>query len=286
MWYISTAKHLERTAPWLENLPGGVTYLKKVICEDSLGICAGLDKIFETNHAKWHCEWREVAYDEDATKRFRQFMNTDAHKDDNEQIEYVDMRKQRHPNTYALPDITGPAAFVKESAPAEGSPEAEGWSWIFGGKADEYTRNLGYAILHGTNELAVFFARAAGEQTGGQWFCTQNLSPNKQSMTISRGLIGQLVSGVITLAEPIYKATYDLNTGKGLANPALNISTFHIRETNDGDVLVWAPPADVMAAAFLKQAQAANEAAGFVHPGPCKDGVNPLPTKKVDPLDW
>lgn len=122
----------------------------------------------------------------------------------------------------------------------------------------------------------------------GQWYCTQNMSPNKQSKTISRGLVAQLVNGTVTVAEPIWKATYDLNTGKGIANPALNLSTFHVRETTDGDVMVWAPSPEAMSAAFLKQAQAANEAAGFVHPGPCKDGVTVAPstTKKVDPLDW
>ena len=38
MYYISTAKHLQRTAPWLAELEGGIDYLKKVVIEDSLGI--------------------------------------------------------------------------------------------------------------------------------------------------------------------------------------------------------------------------------------------------------
>merc|ERR1719401_1177060 len=77
MYYISTAKHLERTAPWLENLPGGIGYLKKVVCEDSLGICQDLEEMLEKNHRSYQDEWKSVAYDEDLRKKFKQFVNTD-----------------------------------------------------------------------------------------------------------------------------------------------------------------------------------------------------------------
>jgi nitrite reductase (NAD(P)H) len=44
MFYIRTADRLQRTARWIENLPGGVNYLRQVIVDDSLGICAELEK--------------------------------------------------------------------------------------------------------------------------------------------------------------------------------------------------------------------------------------------------
>src|SRR6185295_1471030 len=43
MFYIRTADRLQRTATWLNNLEGGVDYLKQVIIGDSLGICAELE---------------------------------------------------------------------------------------------------------------------------------------------------------------------------------------------------------------------------------------------------
>src|SRR3546814_2744554 len=43
MYYIRTADRLQRTAPWLEELEGGLDGLRGVIFDDSLGICADLD---------------------------------------------------------------------------------------------------------------------------------------------------------------------------------------------------------------------------------------------------
>ena len=34
MFYIRTADKLQRTARWMENLPGGIKYLREVILED------------------------------------------------------------------------------------------------------------------------------------------------------------------------------------------------------------------------------------------------------------
>ena len=71
-YYISTAKHLQRTAPWLAELEGGIEYLKKVVLEDSLGICDDLEKMIERNRGNEKCEWKEVAYDEELRKKFKQ----------------------------------------------------------------------------------------------------------------------------------------------------------------------------------------------------------------------
>lgn len=43
MFYIRTADRLQRTAPWIEELEGGLDHLRAVIVDDSLGICAELD---------------------------------------------------------------------------------------------------------------------------------------------------------------------------------------------------------------------------------------------------
>merc|ERR1719261_868302 len=69
MFYISTAKHLQRTAPWLEELPGGIEYLKQVVIEDKLGICFELEALLEHAHSTYKCEWKEVAYDDSLTKK-------------------------------------------------------------------------------------------------------------------------------------------------------------------------------------------------------------------------
>ena len=43
MFYIRTADRLQRTAAWIEALDGGLDYLRAVVVDDSLGICAELE---------------------------------------------------------------------------------------------------------------------------------------------------------------------------------------------------------------------------------------------------
>ena len=38
MFYIRTADRLQRTAPWLEDLDGGLDHVREVVCDDSLGL--------------------------------------------------------------------------------------------------------------------------------------------------------------------------------------------------------------------------------------------------------
>jgi len=278
MFYITTAKHLERTAPWQAGLEGGIEFLRKVVIEDSLGICEDLDNLMEQNKKNWHCEWKAVAYEEELQKKFHQFVNTkETH--DSEHVEYVDARGQRHPNTYSPPDITGPALYSKDAPSSD-------WEWISAGKASDYPRNGGLAVKHGSNELAVFHLPNHASEL--QWLAVQNICPNKQARTISRGLVGELASGVITLADPIYKTTYDLRTGTGIANPNLNLSTFETKVDADGQVLVMVPPSEHMKKAFDEQIDKAYELAGMENKkakaAPERKGpFNPADRKN---LDW
>ncbi|MCV6070698.1 hypothetical protein OFP26_34520, partial [Escherichia coli] len=44
MFYVSTADRLQRTSVWMENMEGGLNYLKQVILDDSLNLCDSLDE--------------------------------------------------------------------------------------------------------------------------------------------------------------------------------------------------------------------------------------------------
>lgn len=193
--------------------------------------------------------------------RASRFANTDA-THDSEQIEYIDMRGQRHPNTYSPPDITGPAIYSKDSA--------KDWEWIFAGNVSSYPPNGGLSVKHGTQELAVFHLPKQPEQ----WFCTQNLCPHKQARSISRGLVGEQPNGTLTVADPIYKTIYNLRTGEGISNSNFNLSTFNVK-VEDGRVLVQVPPWQVMEESFEKKIQESFKDAGREYKkksgGPLKD---------------
>ncbi|AMY24706.1 nitrite reductase large subunit [Rhodococcoides fascians] len=81
MFYVRTADRLQRTAPWLESLDGGLDHLKAVVCEDSLGIGAELEADMARHVAGYKDEWAGVLEDEEKLGRFVSFVNAPAEAD-------------------------------------------------------------------------------------------------------------------------------------------------------------------------------------------------------------
>ena len=77
MFYIRTGDRLQRTATWLENLEGGIDYVRKVVCEDSLGLGAELEADMQRHVESYACEWKKAINDPETLKRFRHFVNSD-----------------------------------------------------------------------------------------------------------------------------------------------------------------------------------------------------------------
>jgi nitrite reductase (NADH) large subunit len=75
MFYVRTAERLQRTAAWLESLEGGVDYLRTVIIDDALGICAELDEAMVRHVASYRDEWAGVLDDPERLQRFASFVN-------------------------------------------------------------------------------------------------------------------------------------------------------------------------------------------------------------------
>jgi len=82
MFYIRTADRLQRTSTWLENLEGGIDYVRQVVCEDSLGLAGGLEADMQKLVDTYECEWKKAIGDPEILKRFRHFVNSDK-PDDN-----------------------------------------------------------------------------------------------------------------------------------------------------------------------------------------------------------
>jgi nitrite reductase (NADH) large subunit len=76
MFYIRTGDRLQRTATWLENLEGGIEYVRKVVCEDSLGLAAELEADMQRFVDTYECEWKKAINDPETLKRFRHFVNS------------------------------------------------------------------------------------------------------------------------------------------------------------------------------------------------------------------
>jgi nitrite reductase (NADH) large subunit len=96
MFYIRTGDRLQRTSTWLENLEGGIEYVRQVVCQDSLGIGAELEADMDRVRANYACEWKVAIEDPQTLKRFRHFVNNDE-KDRN--VLFVEERGQIRPAT-------------------------------------------------------------------------------------------------------------------------------------------------------------------------------------------
>ncbi|HTP94291.1 MAG TPA: nitrite reductase large subunit NirB [Burkholderiales bacterium] len=77
MFYIRTGDRLQRTSTWLENLEGGIDYVREVVCEDSLGIGAELEADLQKLVDGYECEWKKAIDTPGIVKRFRHFVNSD-----------------------------------------------------------------------------------------------------------------------------------------------------------------------------------------------------------------
>jgi nitrite reductase (NADH) large subunit len=75
MFYIRTADRLQRTAPWLEAMDGGLDHLRDVVCNDSLGLAAEFEEAIERHVAGYVCEWKGVLDDPNKLSRFVSFVN-------------------------------------------------------------------------------------------------------------------------------------------------------------------------------------------------------------------
>jgi nitrite reductase (NADH) large subunit len=71
MFYIRTADRLQRTSTWMDNLEGGVDYLREVILEDSLGIGEELEQEMARVVESYQCEWQTTLNDPQRLALFR-----------------------------------------------------------------------------------------------------------------------------------------------------------------------------------------------------------------------
>ncbi len=94
MFYVRTADRLQRTSTWRDGLEGGLDYLKDVLIQDSLGLCADLEAQMQHVVATYQCEWKTAVTDPKVRARFRTFVNSEQA---DTQIVFVEERGQIRP---------------------------------------------------------------------------------------------------------------------------------------------------------------------------------------------
>lgn len=112
MFYIRTAAPLQRTSVWMENLEGGINYLREVIVDNKLGINDQLEADVAKLVEEFRCEWTDTVNDPAQLKRFAHFINSDQ-RDDN--VVFVQERAQHRPATFTEkhPEVKGDILHVE-----------------------------------------------------------------------------------------------------------------------------------------------------------------------------
>ncbi|MHA2939607.1 nitrite reductase large subunit NirB [Vibrio sp. RC27] len=106
MFYIRTADKLQRTSLWMDNLEGGIDYLRDVVINDKLSINHQLEQDVEKLIEEYRCEWTDAINSQEQLTRFSHFINSDQ-RDDN--VVFVSARDQHRPATFTEkhPELKG-----------------------------------------------------------------------------------------------------------------------------------------------------------------------------------
>ncbi|OBH06754.1 MULTISPECIES: nitrite reductase large subunit NirB, partial [unclassified Mycobacterium] len=103
MYYIRTADRLQRTAPWVESLDGGLEHVREVVCDDSLGLAAEFEAAMERHVQNYKCEWKGVLEDPDKMSRFVSFVNAPDAVD--ETVTFTERAGRKVPVPIGMPRI-------------------------------------------------------------------------------------------------------------------------------------------------------------------------------------
>jgi nitrite reductase (NADH) large subunit len=230
MFYIRTADKLTRTSVWLDQLDGGIEHLRAVVLNDSLGLCAELEREMRKLIASYRCEWSEVVNNPERRSRFQHFANTS---EPDTSVRIVDERAQPRPAAWPAPLFTTQRARAKVSLPTLQK------RWVPLLDADAVPRDGGVSVRYGRTQLAVYnFA------SRGQWYATQNMCPHRQDMVLARGILGD-EAGQPKISCPLHHKRFALDSGACLDDERLAIATFPV-QVQRGIVYVELPAAETL----------------------------------------
>ena len=94
MFYIRTADKLQRTSVWLENMEGGIDYLRSVIIDNKLGINDDLETEMTRLRSLFVCEWKQTVEHPENQHRFAHFINSNKR---DENVQFITERNQHRP---------------------------------------------------------------------------------------------------------------------------------------------------------------------------------------------
>ncbi len=106
-------------------------------------------------------------------------------------------------------------------------------TWVDVCPLDKLVPGRGVCALVGPFQVAVF--RIAGQEV----YALSNYDPFSRAFVLSRGIVGSKAER-LKVASPVYKQSFDLETGVCLDDATVSVPTFEVRVL-DGTVQVASP---------------------------------------------
>ncbi len=191
MFYIRTADRLQRTSTWLDNLEGGIDYLREVILNDSLEIGRELEEEMARVVDSYQCEWQTTLNSPDRMALFRSYVNSDT---PDEAVHRETVREQ--------PQLAGNVEWQ------EGAVSPRPWQAIC--RLEEIPEQAGIGARLGERQIALF-------RFGDAVYALDNREPGSQAWVLSRGLLGDS-NGEPMVISPLYKQRIRLRDGCSMDN--------------------------------------------------------------------
>jgi nitrite reductase (NADH) large subunit len=212
MYYIRTADRLMRTSKWVEQLEGGIEHVKDVVINDSLGVCAELEREMQHLVDTYQCEWAEVVNNPQRRAQFRE------HANDNDDVPLMrPVRGQVQPAAWPQKD----AQKERRQLPLVHT------SWVAVGRVGDIPKDCGATYRFGQAQIAVFYVAFQN-----RWYATQARCPHKGDAVLGRGIVGE-AEGTPKVACPFHKRTFALDSGLCLSGEGGELATFPVKVEND-----------------------------------------------------
>ena len=256
MYYVRTADRLQRTAPWFEEMEGGVDALRAVIFEDSLGIAADLDAAMARTSTPTRTSGRRPSRTPRSCAGSPRSSTRPTTPDPS--LAYTSERGQPRPATSderddprvldrghdaggaamtALQNLTATAARPQES-PTD-PPRRPLAVWVRVCTVADLERERGLAALIDGEQIALF--RTHDDRI----HAVQQLDPYSGAYVMSRGIVGTQ-GDAPTVASPMYKQVFDLRTGACLETQGKDehsLRVWPVAVDASGDVFIkWKAP--------------------------------------------
>nr|WP_314422203.1 nitrite reductase large subunit NirB [uncultured Erwinia sp.] len=229
MFYVRTADRLQRTSTWMDNLEGGLDYLRQVVLEDSLHIGAELESEMDAVIGTYQCEWQTTLAEPDRLALFRPFVNST---EPDEAVVMVTERQQIRPATSQERGELSSGAVIPPVSALQG--------WVELCDLQAIPPNAGMAARLANRQIALFHLPAHPQQV----FALSNHEPDSDANVLARGLVGD-VKGEPVVISPLYKQRFRLHDGHSVDGGPSALSVWPVKVENGR---VWVQEQPVAAA--------------------------------------